>query len=130
MVTSYSDVEDEHIVQTKLSLDSSSLFVLESIHEPSFEPNHIVVTELVSTVEPYSSSQTIPQPITTNVSPLPILLLDSVILKDVCENIFVDLNKLVKTRSNFIHKKNYEDEWISLRERELIMLCVNFRSCL
>ena len=79
MVTSYSDVEDEHIVQTKLSLDSSSLFVLESIHEPSFEPNHIVVTELVSTVEPYSSSQTTPQPITTNVSPLPILLLDSVI---------------------------------------------------
>jgi len=49
-------------------------------------------------------------------SPPPTFLLDSTILQEVCENIFKDLNKLVKTRSNFIHKESYVDQWTSLRE--------------
>jgi len=32
------------------------------------------------------------------------------------ENIFKDLNKLVKTTSNLIHKESYVDQWTSLRE--------------
>lgn len=88
MITSDSDVKDENFVQTNLSLDSSAPFVLESILESPFEPNQIVTTELLSTDQPRSLSQTIPQLLTTNVSPPPTLLLDYVILKDVCENIF------------------------------------------
>jgi len=38
-------------------------------------------------------------------------------LQEVCENIFKDLNKLVKTRSILIHNESYVDQWTSLRER-------------
>lgn len=48
-------------------------------------------------------------PQTINVSPPPTLLLDYVILKYVCENIFVDLDKLVKSKNNFVHTEKYED---------------------
>jgi len=54
-------------------------------------------------------------PLTKNVSPPPTLLLDSIILKEVCENIFKDLNKLVKARNDPIHTKKYEDQWTALR---------------
>jgi len=47
----------------------------------------------------------------------PTLLLDSIILKEVCENIFKDLNKLVKTRNNLVHEEDYVSEWTSLRSR-------------
>jgi len=112
MVTSNSDVEDEHVVQTNLSLNSSSPFVLESVHEqPLVQPNF-------SSYIPSSSNQII----TTHVSPPPTLLLDSVILKEVCDNIFEDLNKLVKSINNFVHLENYEEKWIALRERvDLVM---------
>jgi len=116
-ITQYSDVGDEHVVQNNLSLDSSSPFVVKSVHDPAFEPNQ------TTTYAPCSSSQNIPQPLTTNVSPPPTLLLDFVILKEVCEDIFEDLNKLVHTRSNFVHKENYEEQWITLRERVNYVLC-------
>jgi len=44
------------------------------------------------------------------------MLLDSIVLREVCENIFEDLNNLVKARNNQVHTKNYEDKWIALRE--------------
>ena len=47
----------------------------------------------------------------------PTLLLEYVILKEVCEKIFKYLNKLVQTISNFVHQRNYQDEWTTLRER-------------
>jgi len=54
---------------------------------------------------------------------LPTLLLDSIILKEVCENIFEDLNKLVKTRNDLIHTGKYEDKWTALRERVDRVMC-------
>jgi len=57
---------------------------------------------LLSTDESCYSSQIIRQPLTTNVSPPPTFLLDSVILKEVCENIFEDLTKLVEARNHII----------------------------
>jgi len=124
MMTSYSDVEDEHAVQTNLSLNSTSPFVLESVHDqPFIAPNQSVVIEVSSTNIPSSSSQIIPQPQTTNVSPPPTFLLDSVIIKEVCENIFVDLEKLVKSRNNFVRAENYEEKWTALRERVDTIMC-------
>ena len=55
--------------------------------------------------------------------PPPTLLLDYVILKEVCENIFEDLNKLVQTRNNFVHAENYEEKWTALRERVNTVMC-------
>jgi len=50
-------------------------------------------------------------------------LLDSAILKKACEQIFLDLNKLVKTKNNFIYEKDYVSEWTSLRNRVEYMMC-------
>jgi len=44
-------------------------------------------------------------------------LLDSIVFKEVCENLFEDLKKLVEARNNPIHTKSYEGRWIKLRER-------------
>jgi hypothetical protein len=55
-------------------------------------------------------------PQTINVSPPPTLLLGSIVLKEVCENIFEDLNRLVKARNDAVYTENYEDKWIALRE--------------
>jgi len=107
MITSDSDDENEK---------TSQWFRPGFLNQP-LSSNQIVVTENISTDLPCSSNQACPQNITTNVSPPPTLLLDSTILQEVCENIFKDLNKLVKTRSNLIHKKSYVDQWTSLRER-------------
>jgi len=65
--------------------------------------NQIVFTEITSTDLPSSSNQLCSPIQTTHVSSPPTLLLDSIISKEVCENIFKDLNKLVKSRSNLIH---------------------------
>ena len=51
------------------------------------------------------------------------MLLDTTILTEVSENIFKDLNRLVKTRNNLVHDDNYEMEWTSLRERVDYVMC-------
>jgi len=119
MITTDSDAEDEQPIQTGTILDSSSPFVLEFVHdEPFVAPNQFAAIEIPSTDIPSSSTTITPQ--LTNVSPPPTLLLDSVILKEVCDNIFKDLNKLVKTRSNFVNEKNYVDEWRRIRRLSLV----------
>jgi len=91
MNTSDFDDEDEHTVQAKTFLDSSLPFVLEFVHDlPYVAPNHPAAIEILRADESCSSNQIIPQPLTTNVLPPPTLLLDFVILKEVCENIFED----------------------------------------
>jgi len=54
---------------------------------------------------------------TTNVPSPPTLFLDSTILTDLCENIFQELNKLVRARNNLVHEESYEKQWRRLRER-------------
>ena len=44
-------------------------------------------------------------------------MLDFVVFKEVCENLFEDLKKLVEARHNPIHTTRYEEKWIELRER-------------
>jgi len=118
--TSDSDVKNEHDVQAKLSLYSSSPFVLESILDPPYvAPNQSAITEIIHSDIPSSFNQILPQPITTHVSSPPTLLLDSVILKEVCENIFEDLSKLVKARNNFVHL----EKWTALIERVDTVMC-------
>ena len=123
MITSVSNDEDEQANQwfkpgfLNQPLSSSSSFVLKSIHDPPYiAPSQpISGTSIIDT--PNSSNQTCHPIITTVVSPPPILLLDSIILQEVCENISKDLNKLVKTRNNFVHKEDYVNEWARLRIR-------------
>lgn len=55
-------------------------------------------------------------------SPPPSILLQSAILKEVCEGIFKDLTNLVKSRNDLIHSENYEDRWTALRERVDVVL--------
>jgi len=95
-------------------------------------PNRPVATESTSTTlttaEP-TSMLTLGEPSSSNSTQLtnitfpPTLLLDSIILKEVCENIFKDLNKLVKTRNNLVHEEDYASEWTSLRSRVDYMMC-------
>jgi len=129
MITSVSDDEDEQANQwfrlgfLNQPLCTSSLFVLEYIHDPPYiaPSKPISKTSIIDT--PCSFNQTCPQIITTVVSQPPTLLLDSIILQEVCENIFKDLNKVVKTRNNFVHKEDYVNEWARLRERVDIVMC-------
>ena len=123
MITSDSDDENEQTNQwfrpgfLNQPLSSSSTCVLEYIHDPPLTSSQIFVAEHTITDLPCSSNQICPQTLTTNISPPPTILLDSTILQEVCENIFKDLNKLVMTRSNLVHKESYVDQWTSLRER-------------
>ena len=129
MITSVSNDEDEQANQwfkpgfLNQPLSSSSSFVLKSIHDPPYIAPSQPISETSIIDTPSSSNQTCPQIITTVVSPPPILLLDSIILQEVCDNIFKGLNKLVKTRNNFIHKEDYVNEWARLRERVDIVMC-------
>jgi len=69
----------------------------------------MVVTENTVTDVPSSSTQALQTctPIqTTNISSRPTLFLDSIILADVCESIFTELNKLVKARNNLVHEED------------------------
>jgi len=116
-------VVDEVHTQTGTTLASSSPFVLKHVNDPPFVLNRTLAIESNTTTiissEPSSSNTTQ----LTNITSPPTLLLDSTILKEVCESIFQDLNKLVKTRSNFVHEKDYVDEWTRLRSRVEYMMC-------
>jgi len=94
MDISDSDEEDKHIIIIEPSLDTHS----------------------TSTNQPNKDQQSTSQPQTINVSPPPTFFLDFIILKEVCENIFEDLNRLVKARNDPVHTENYEDQWIALIE--------------
>jgi len=111
LIISNSSAGNEQPTQIGATLDSSAPFVLEFIHdEPYVAPNLSAAIEISRTNIPSSSNQIGPQTITTFVLPPPTLLLDSTILKEVCENIFKDLNKLVNTRNNLLHEDNYVEE--------------------
>jgi len=118
----------EHVVnevptQIGTTLASSSPFVLKHVNDPPFVPNHTIVIESnISTIIPSEPSSSNSTQLTDITFPLTHLL-DSIILKEVCENIFKDLNKLVKTRSNFVHEEDYVSEWTTLRSRLDYMMC-------
>jgi len=107
----------------KQTLSSSSPYVLESVHDQPFEPTSLLAVSEINSDLPSSSNQLGSPILTTTVSSPPTLLLDSIILKEVCENIFMDLTKLVKSRSNLIHTQDYVSEWTTLRERVDDMMC-------
>jgi len=127
-ITSDTD-EDEQPTQwfipgfLKQTLSSSSSFVLESVHDQPFEPTSLLTISEINSDLPSSSNQ-LGSPIqTSTISSPPTLLLDSIIIKEVCENIFMDLTKLVKSRSNLIHTQDYVSEWTTLREKVDHMMC-------
>ena len=89
-----------------------------------FESNSTIITtteptSMLTPCEPSSSNSTQ----LTDITAPPTLLLDFVILKEVCESIFQDLNKLVNTRNNFVHERVYVDEWTRLMNRVEYMMC-------
>jgi len=91
------------------------------IVDQSSETNSIFVEPKISTNDQPSSSnlalQTCSPPRTTNIPSPPTLFLDSTIFTDVCENIFQELNKLIRARNNLVHEECYEKKWRRLRER-------------
>jgi hypothetical protein len=129
MITLDSDDEDEQANQWFMHgflnkpSSPSSPFVLESIHDPPYIAPSQPISETSIIDTPSSSNQTCPLVLTTNVSFPPTLLLDSTILQEVCENIFQDLNKLVKFRTYFVHDKDYINEWTRLRNRVDFVMC-------
>jgi len=76
-----------------------------------------------STNQPTQDSPSTPTPQTINLSPPPTLLLDYIVLKEVCENIFEDLKKLVKARNHPVHTEQYVEKWTALREMIDRVLC-------
>jgi len=113
---------DEVPTHNGTTLPSSAPFVLEHINDPRFVSTRPVATESTSMLtlgEPSSSNSTQ----LTDITFPPTLLLDYIILKEVCENIFKDLNKLIKTRNNLVHEEDYVSNWTSLRNRVDYMMC-------
>ena len=73
IITSDSDAEDEQAIHTGTTLDSSSPFILESVHvEPFFPSNQPAAIEISSIDTPSSSTTIAPQP--TTIPPPPTLL--------------------------------------------------------
>jgi len=105
IITSDSDEEDEHVIHTDNVLDSSSSFVLESVLDPPF-----VASTSQASIEIQNQDAPIIPPQTINVLPPPTLLPYSIVLKEVCKNIFEDLNNLVKARNDPIHIEKYADK--------------------
>jgi hypothetical protein len=81
IIISDSDEEDEHVMHVDNVLDSFVPFVLESVNDPPITASTSHAIEEVNKVS-------IPTPQTINVSPPTTLLLDSIVLREVCENIF------------------------------------------
>jgi len=100
---------------------SEATFFSQPQHDQPYEPFiQMPVTENSATDLPSPSTQALQTctPIQTkNISSQPTLFLDSIILVDVCESIFTELNKLVKARNNLVHEEDYVQEWRRLRER-------------
>jgi len=71
-------------------------------------------------IQPYA-------PVKTNVPSPPTIFLDSILLADVCENIFQELNNLIQGRNNLVHKDSYDKKWKILKEQVDYVL-VNFRN--
>jgi len=92
-------------------------------NNPHIASHQTIDIPTLSSIQSTSDQTLTIAPQTINVSPPPILLLDSVILKEVSENIFVDLDKLVRTRNNFVHTEDYEEKWTALRERVDTVMC-------
>lgn len=127
MITSVS-ADDE---QTNLSLSLSSTSVLESVTDQSPESStHMAVTENNATYLPSSSTQALQTCTPINIPSPPTLFIDSIILTDVCESIFTELNKLVNARNNFVHEEDYVKEWRRLRERVDFVMSELQKSCL
>jgi len=89
------------------------------IHQ-SFATNTILEPEITTKDQPLSSNlalQTSAPARPKNIPSPPTLFLDSIILANVRENIFQELNKLIQARNNLIHEENYVKQWRRLRER-------------
>jgi len=67
--------------------------------------------------QPSSSNLTIQpcSPVKTSVPSPPTIFLDSILLADVCKNIFQELNNLIEVRNNQVHKDIYEKQWKRLK---------------
>jgi len=93
-----------------------------NIHEPETFIND----------QPSSSNLAI-QPVTpakTNVPSPPTLFLHSIILANVCDSIFQELNILVQARNNLIHEDSYEKLWTRLKDKVEFVLSKLQRSCI
>jgi len=80
----------------------------------------ILEPEITTNDQPLSSNlalQTSAPARPKNIPSPPTLFLDSIILANVCENIFQELNKLIQARNNLIHEDNYVKQWRRLREK-------------
>jgi len=115
MDISDSDDEDEHVIH--IDEDLGSFSACASFIEPNLDTPSSSTTQPNQDLPSTSSRQSI------NVSPLPTFLLDFIVLKEVCKNIFEDLNRLVKARNDLVQTENYEDKWIALREVVDTVLC-------
>jgi len=99
----------------------SEVSVLEQIIiDKSSQTNTILEPEITTNDQPSSSNlslQTSAPARPKNIHSPSTLFLDSIILANVCENIFHELNKLIQARNNLIHEDNYVNQWRKLRER-------------
>jgi len=103
-----------------------------TINDQSSTTNTFVEPETSVIDQPSSSNLAIQPcaPARTNAPSPPTLFLDSTILADVCENIFLELNSLVQARNNLIHMDSYEKLWKRLKKRVDYVLTELQRSCL
>jgi len=113
--TTLNPTEREHMIikhievptQIGTTLASSSSFVLEHINDPPFVHNQTIAIESNTSTIISSEPSSLNSTQLTDITFPPTLLLDSIILKEVCENIFKDPNKLIKTRNNLVHEEDY-----------------------
>jgi len=74
--------------------------------------------------------QPIPPPKPTKIPFPPTMYLDSSLVTNICENIFQELNRRIKSRSDLIHQNSYEQSWNRLMERFKNVLNALQRMCM
>jgi len=110
---------------------SKATFISQPQHDQPSEPSiQIVVTKNNATDLPSSSTQALQPCDPINASSPPTLILNSIILTNVCESIFKELNKLVEARNNLVHEEDYVKEWRRLRERVDFVMSEFQKSCI
>jgi len=105
--------EDSTLLVQPLNVAASSEAIM---IESDYDEEDLIMCDQPSTssqnFEPSTS-----EPQTIDIPYPPTHLLDSIILKEVSENIFEDLTKLVKARYQVIPSNIFEELWNTLRER-------------
>jgi len=113
------------IPELSMSINIESQTIPEQTSEINMQPS-------ITNSQPLTSRRAIQTctPTKPHTPSPPSIFLDSVLLADVCENVFQEMNSLIQTREELVHKDDYKKLWKRLKERVDYILTALQKSCI